>query len=82
MSEIHPFWGGEELELAAVDDGGGDLGRDFAVAGARGLDGADDGHGLVVCDLAEDDVLAVQPAGDDGGDEELGAVTASTLDCV
>ena len=32
-------------------------------------------HRLLVCNLAEDDVLAVKPAGDDRGDEELGAVS-------
>jgi len=29
---------------------------------------------LLISDLAEDDVLAIEPAGDYGGDEELGAV--------
>ena len=43
-------------------------------AGAEGLDGLDDLHRLVVGDLAEDDVLAVQPARHDGGDEKLRAV--------
>ena len=54
-------------------------GRSLAVLnGARlataGLDSLDDLHGLLVSDLAEDDVAAIEPAGDDGGDEELGAV--------
>jgi hypothetical protein len=57
-------------ELSAVSDldhlGGG------AVAGAHLLDGLDDVHALD--DLAEDDVLAVEPRGRDGADEELGAV--------
>lgn len=33
-------------------------------------------EGLGVGDLAKDNVLAVEPRGDNGGDEELGAVTA------
>ena len=61
----------------SVDDGwwvGGGL--DGAAAGAAGLDGLDDALrlGVVVRDLAEDDVAAVEPRGHDGGDEELGAV--------
>lgn len=32
--------------------------------------------GITVRNLAEDDVLAVEPGGDDGGDEELGAIAA------
>merc|ERR1719335_309393 len=41
---------------------------------ADGLDGLDDVHALD--DLAEDDVLAVEPRGLDGADEELAAVRA------
>jgi len=67
------------LQLARLDDGWLLGVVDLAGAGAGGLNGADDVHGLVVSDLAEDDVLAVQPAGDDGGDEELGAVAWGIL---
>ena len=47
-----------------------------AAAGPAGLDALDDadGGGVAVGHLAEDDVAAVEPGGDDGGDEELGAV--------
>ena len=45
-----------------------------AVAATGGFDGFDNSKGLFVCDFAEDDVFAVEPAGDDGGDEELGAI--------
>jgi hypothetical protein len=38
------------------------------------------GHGLDIGDLTEDDVLAIEPRGDDGGDEELGAVARWMLD--
>lgn len=33
----------------------------------------------MVSNLAEDDVLAIEPASDDGGNEELGAVAAKTI---
>ena len=59
-----------DLQLAAVRNGDGLLSG--AVLGADLLDGLDD---LKTLDnLAEDDVLAVQPGGLDGADEELGAV--------
>jgi len=49
---------------------------DGTAAGAAGLDRLDDtlGLGVVVWNLAEDNVAAVEPVGDDGGDEELRAV--------
>src|SRR5689334_13759289 len=43
-----------------------------ARVGAKGLNLLDEV--LAGDDLTEDDVLAVEPRGDDGGDEELGAV--------
>lgn len=58
------------LDLTAVDDD--DLGGRGARAGAHSLNGLDDIH--AIDNLAEHDVLAVQPRGLDGGDEELGAV--------
>lgn len=62
------------LQLTAVDDLGLDVRADRAGGGTEGLNLLHDGHGLGVSDLAEDDVLAVEPGGDNGGDEELGAV--------
>jgi len=49
---------------------------DRAAAGTASLDALDNADGLEVArhDLAEDDMAAVEPGGDDGGDEELGAV--------
>lgn len=47
---------------------------DLAGVAAGGFDGFHNSKGFFVCDFAEDDVLAVEPAGDDSGDEELGAV--------
>lgn len=64
-----------DLQLAAVRNGDGLLSG--AVLGADLLDGLDD---LKTLDnLAEDDVLAVQPGGLDGADEELGAVGSCAL---
>lgn len=66
------------LLLAAGRDDGRLLVLDGARVGAASLDGLDDADrlGVAVRHLAEDDVLAVEPRGDDGGDEELGAVAA------
>ena len=47
---------------------------DLASIAAGSLNRPNDPHGLLVSNLAEDDVLAIQPRGDDGGDEELRAV--------
>jgi len=66
------------LKLTTVDDGGGDLARDLSVARASAFESLDDVQGVLVCNLAEDDVFAVEPGGDDGGDEELGAVGVGT----
>lgn len=62
------------LQLAGLDNGWllGEV--NLAGAGASGLKSLDNVHGLLISNLAEDDVLAIQPGGDDGGDEELGAV--------
>lgn len=62
------------LQSTAVKDGGTLAILDAAVAGASGLDGTDNVHGLLIGNLAKDDVAAVQPGGDDGCDEELRAV--------
>jgi hypothetical protein len=63
-----------DLQLARLDNGGLLVVVDLSGAGAGGLEGLDDVERLLVGDLAEDDVLAIEPAGHDGGDEELGAV--------
>jgi len=47
---------------------------DLAGTRASSLESLDNVQGLLVSDLTEDNVLAIQPAGDNGGDEELGAV--------
>ena len=67
------------LQLARLDNGGLLVVVDLAGAGAGGLEGLDNVQGLLVGDLAEDDVLAIEPAGDDGGDEELRAVAGGDV---
>lgn len=62
------------LQDTAGSDGRAGLVLDLAVITTGGLEGSNNGHGLLVSNLAEDDVAAVQPRGDDGGDEELRAV--------
>ena len=58
------------LEHAGVVNGRGFGVFNLASTTTRCLNGLDDVHRLVVCDLAEDYVFAVKPAGDDSGDEE------------
>jgi hypothetical protein len=66
------------LFTSLQDTGGGDGGArlvlNLAVITTGSLKSSNNGHGLLVSDLAEDDVAAVQPGGDDSGDEELRAV--------
>jgi len=62
------------LGSTAVDDGWFDLVLDLAGTRASCLEFLDDLQALLISDLAEDDVLAIQPRGNDGGDEELRAV--------
>jgi len=64
------------LELAGIDDGRRVLVLDGTSVATAGLDGADNAHRLdiVLGNLSENDVLSVQPGGDDGGDEELRSV--------
>ena len=57
-----------------IDDGRLEVELDLTGARASSLKSLDDIHALLVCNLAEDDVLAIEPGGDDGGDEELRAV--------
>jgi len=62
----------------AVDDGRLDLVLDLTGTRASRLEFFDDVQALLISNLAEDDVLAIQPGGNDGGDEELRAVGVGT----
>lgn len=66
----------DNLELTAANDGGLDSGADGTGGGAKSLNLLHDVHGGSISDLTENDVLAIEPRGDNGGDEELGAVAA------
>jgi len=67
--ETHPFavvpiyLSHVQLGLAGARDGGRVLVLDSACVAATGLDGSDDAHrlGVALWDLAEDNVLAVEP---------------------
>lgn len=63
-----------DLGLAGVDDSGLLAELDLARGGTGGLESADNLLGLLVGDLAEDDVAAIEPLSLDSGDEELRAV--------
>jgi hypothetical protein len=66
------------LQLSSLDNGRLLVECNLTAATASGLKGLDDGQRFIVSDLAEDDVLAIEPAGDHGGDEELGSVAIET----
>mgnify|MGYP007130443012 CR=1 FL=1 len=52
------------------------LERSIGTVSCHGVELVDDGLGLVIRDFAETGVMAVEPFGWHGGDEELGAVGA------
>ena len=54
-----------------------DVALDSARAASERLDLFDHFLGLLIRHLAEDDMLSIEPAGDNSGDEELGAVPKS-----
>lgn len=62
------------LELAGSNNGGLLSGGDGTRRAAGLLNGHDGLEGLLISDLTEDDVLAIEPRGLLGGDEELRAV--------
>ncbi len=62
------------LQLARLDNSWLLVVVDLAAAAAGSLESLDNRKGLLIGNLTEDDMLAIEPAGDDGGDEELGAV--------
>ena len=67
------------LQFAGCGNGGFILVSDLAGLATSGFDGFHNSQRLVVCDFAKDDVLAVEPAGDNGGDEELGTVAGKRM---
>lgn len=67
------------VALAGINDGRLLAVLDSTAGGTGGLDALDDLEGLIVGNLAEDDVAAIQPGGHDGGDEELRAVAGMDM---
>lgn len=65
-----------------VNDGRLEVELDLTSARASSLKSLDDIHALLVCNLTEDDVFAIEPGGNDGGDEELRAVAAICQCCL
>lgn len=62
------------LQLTRGDNGGLGVVLGSTTLATNTLESLDNVHGLLVSDLAENDVASVEPRGDDGGDEELRAV--------
>lgn len=52
---------------------------DLSATAASGLESLDNVQRRLVSNLAEDDVLAIEPAGDNCGDKELGTVAVDRL---
>lgn len=68
------------LKLAGLDNGWLLVEVNLAAAAASSLESSDNTHGLLISDFAEDDVLAIEPSSDNGGDKELRAVTVWVLE--
>lgn len=60
-----------------VNNGRLDTGVDGSTTRAKGLDFGDHLHALGISDLTEDNMLAIEPRGDNGGDEELGTIAGT-----
>ena len=70
------------LQLTTVDNGGTLLVLDSTTAGAGSLKSLDNVHGLLVSDLAENDVATVEPRGNNSGDEELRTVAGNIVSLI
>jgi len=70
----HRYYRKANLQDTRLDDGWLLVVVDLSAAGSGSLESLDDSQGLLISDLTEDNVLAIEPAGDNGGNEELGAV--------
>ena len=62
------------LKLTRLDNGWLLVVVDLSASTASSLESTDNTHGLLISDLAEDNVLAIEPSGDNCGNKELGAV--------
>jgi hypothetical protein len=66
------------LQLSRLHNGRLLVVHDLATVITGSLKSLDNGERRIISDLAEDNVLSIEPAGDDSGDEELGAVAVET----
>lgn len=62
------------LELTCLGDDGVFIVSDLARLAAGGFNGLDDSHRFIISNLAEDNVLPIEPAGHHCRDKELRAV--------
>lgn len=62
------------LNLATGDNNGALVILDSTAGGSGSLKSLNNIHGLLISDLAENDVAAVEPRGDDSGNNKLRAV--------
>ena len=76
---LHPTRSFRYLSLTRGDDGRHLRVLDLAASAAGGFNGFHNFQGGVVCNFAENDVFAVEPASDDGGDEKLGPVAVEGM---
>lgn len=67
------------MAITAALNGGLLVVADLAGIAAGGLESLDNVHRLLVSNIAEDDVLLVEPASDNCGDEELGTVAIRAI---
>lgn len=66
------------LQHTRLHDGGLLVVGDLTAARSSSLKSLDNQQRLLVSNLAEDDMLIIQPVGGNGGDEELGSVAVGT----
>jgi len=78
LSLLHPPCHRTDLGLARGNNCRLEVQLDLSAARASLLESIDDFHRLAISDFTEDDMLAIEPRGDDGGDEELGAIGVGT----
>ena len=82
FSSLNFVWAVSSFLLAgaAVDYNGFEGKFDLTCTATGGFEVLDHLQTGIVGNLAEDDVLAIEPGGNDGGDEELGTVPAGYKD--
>ena len=67
------------LAGTTINDGGLEVELHLSGTTASALEILHNFQGILICNLAKDDVLAIEPGGDDGGDEELRAIAVEWI---